>query len=104
MPVSEYQKAALVGRRLVQSSEVARRGQLNEEVVKSLTGGDTVTARHPYGRPFQYVPVAKFFLRVNDKPFIRDQSHGMWRRIKLLPFTETFPIDTTLGGTAPAVP
>ena len=88
--MSEYQKAELVGQRLVQASEVAQRGQLNEELIKSLTGGDTINARHPYGRPFAYEPVAKFFLRVNDKPVIRDQSHGMWRRVKLVPFTQVF--------------
>jgi len=97
--MSEYQKAALAGKRLVASSEVAKQGRLNEELVKSLTGSDSVNARHPYGRPFQFVPHAKFFLRVNDKPQIRDESHGMWRRIKLIPFTQTFAVDTTLGAT-----
>ncbi len=65
--------------------------------VKSLTGDDTLNARHPYGRPFQFVPVAKFFLRVNEKPIIRDESHGMWRRVKLVPFTQTFAVDKTLS-------
>lgn len=96
--MGEYQKAALAGKRLVASSEVARQGRLNEELIKSLTGTDTVNARHPYGRPFQFIPQAKFFLRVNDKPQIRDESFGMWRRIKLVPFLETFAVDTTLGG------
>ena len=94
--MTEYQKAMLVGRRLVTASEVTRAGHLNEELIKALTGEDTINARHPYGRPFQYVPVAKFFLRVNEKPIIRDQSHGMWRRVKLVPFTERFPLDTRL--------
>lgn len=97
--MSEYQKASLVGQRLIAANEVSRRGELNEELIKSLTGDDTVNARHPYGRPFQFVPVAKFFLRVNDKPVIRDQSHGMWRRVKLVPFTQTFQPDRTLAGT-----
>jgi putative DNA primase/helicase len=95
--MSEYQKAALAGRRFVTSSEVARQGRLNEEMVKSLTGGDAVNARHPYGRPFQFTPQAKFFVRVNDRPIIGDESHGMWRRLKLIPFEQTFPVDTTLA-------
>jgi len=100
--MSEYQKASLAGQRLLQASEVSRRGELNEELIKSLTGGDTINARHPFGRPFTYVPVAKFFIRVNDKPVIRDQSHGMWRRVKLVPFTQTFAVDTTLAETLAA--
>ena len=94
--MSEYQKASLVGRRLVTASEVTRRGHLNEELVKSLTGDDTLNARHPYGRPFQFVPVAKFSLRVNDRPIIRDESHGMWRRVKLVEFRERFPVNSAL--------
>jgi putative DNA primase/helicase len=95
--LSEYQKAELAGRRFVTASEVSRRGELNEELIKSLTGGDTLNARHPYGRPFDFKPVAKFLLRVNDKPIIRDQSHGMWRRVKLVPFQQTFKVNTTLA-------
>ena len=79
--------------------EPSHGGQLNEELIKSLTGGDTINARHPYGRPFQFAPKAKIFLRVNDKPAIRDESHGMWRRVKLVPFTRTFGVDTTLADT-----
>ena len=89
--MTEYQKAMLVGRRLVTASEVTHAGRLNEELIKALTGQDTINARHPYGRPFQYVPVAKFFLRVNEKPIIRDQSHGMWRRVKLVPSRNDSP-------------
>ena len=100
--MSEYQKAELVGRRFVTASEVTRRGHLNEELVKSLTGDDTLNARHPYGRPFQFVPAAKFFFRVNDKPIIRDESHGMWRRVKLVPFTQRFDVDMTLAATLAA--
>jgi putative DNA primase/helicase len=95
--MSEYQKASLAGLRFVTTSEVKKQGRLNEELIKSLTGCDAVNARHPYGRPFVFVPSAKFFLRVNDKPQIRDESHGMWRRVKLVPFLEKFPQDTTLG-------
>jgi putative DNA primase/helicase len=97
--MSEYQKAAIRGQRFVTSSEVAQRGRLNEELVKSLTGGDMVQARNPYGRPFHFVPIAKFFLRVNEKPAIRDESHGMWRRIKLVPFEQTFKVDRMLADT-----
>lgn len=94
--LSEYQRAELVGRRLVIAKESEETKRLNSEFVKSLTGGDTVNARHPYGRPFTFVPAAKFVLACNHRPIIRDDSHGMWRRVRLVPFNQTFPIDTTL--------
>jgi putative DNA primase/helicase len=56
-----------------------------------------VNARQIYGRPFTFVPVGKFWLRCNDRPVIKDLSHSMWRRVKLIPFTQTFAVDTTLA-------
>jgi putative DNA primase/helicase len=91
--MSEYQRAELVGRRLVVAKENEQAKHLNTEFIKSLTGGETISARHPYGRPFNFKPVAKFFLGVNHKPIIRDDTHGMWRRIRLVPFVRTFPVN-----------
>lgn len=97
--ISEYQRAELPGRRLISASEVTQRGHLNEDFIKSLTGGDTVNARRIYSRPFTFEPVGKFLLRCNDKPVIRDLTHSMWRRVKLIPFTRTFAVDKTLAPT-----
>jgi P4 family phage/plasmid primase-like protien len=94
--ISEYQRAELPGRRFVTASEVSQRGHLHEEFIKGLTGSDTVNARQIYGRPFTFTPVAKFWLRCNDRPVIKDLTHSMWRRVKLIPFTQTFTVDTTL--------
>ncbi len=98
----DYNLAALVSRRFVIASEMEQRGVLNEEIVKRLTGCDTINARHPYGRPFNFVPVAKFWIAVNEKPVIRDQSHGMWRRVRLINFNQTFPVNDTLPDTLKA--
>ncbi len=95
--LSEYQRAELVGRRLVIAKESEQEKRLNTEFVKSLTGSDTINARHPYGRPFQFVPAAKFMLACNHQPIIRDDTHGMWRRVRLVPFTRTFAVDPDYG-------
>lgn len=89
--VSEYQRASLQGRRLVVASETETEARLNTVFMKSLTGDETITGRWPYGRHFNFKPEAKFFLAVNHKPEIRDESHGMWRRVRLVPFSRTFP-------------
>jgi putative DNA primase/helicase len=88
--------ASLVNRRLVTASESGESTRLNESRIKMLTGGDTVTARFLHSEFFEFVPVAKFVLFTNAKPIVRDDAHGMWRRIRLLPFTQTFPINKTL--------
>jgi putative DNA primase/helicase len=100
--ISDYQKAELPGRRFVTASEVARRAPLHEGFVKGLTGDEVVNARQIYGRPFTFMPVAKFILRCNERPVIRDLTHAMWRRVKVVPFTQTFPIDASLASTLAA--
>ena len=46
--------------------------------------------RFLYGEYFEYVPQFKVFLAANHKPIIRDTTHSIWRRIKLMPFENTF--------------
>jgi len=89
--------AALVGRRFVSASETTDGARLNEARLKALTGCDPITARFLHAEFFTYRPVAKFWLSVNHKPFVRDDSHGFWRRMRLLPFTQTFPVNPTLS-------
>jgi putative DNA primase/helicase len=85
--------AALVGRRLVTSSEVNEGQPLNEARIKALTGGDPITARFLNREFFTFRPAAKFWLAVNHKPTVRDDSRGLWRRIDMLPFVAAFDGD-----------
>jgi putative DNA primase/helicase len=55
-----------------------------------------VTARYLYGEFFEFVPVAKFFLSTNHRPRVQDNTHSFWRRLRLLPFTRTFPTNPGL--------
>jgi putative DNA primase/helicase len=82
--------AALMGKRLVTSSETRERTRLNEARVKALTGGDPVTARFLYGEYFTFTPRFKLWLAVNHKPRISDDSEGFWRRVRLIPFQAQF--------------
>jgi putative DNA primase/helicase len=85
--------AALAGRRLVTASETNEGARLNEGRLKALTGGDAVTARFLHGEFFTFEPVAKFWLAVNHKPAVSDDSYGFWRRVRLVPFTRQFTHD-----------
>jgi putative DNA primase/helicase len=66
---------------------------LDESLLKELTGGESITARHPYGRPFTFVPTAKIVIFGNNKPTVKDLSEGFWRRMLLVPFTCQIPDD-----------
>ncbi len=85
--------AALAGRRLVTASETNENTQMNEARLKALTGGDPVTARFLHGEFFTYQPVAKYWLAVNHRPVVKDDSHGFWRRMRLIPFARRFTDD-----------
>ena len=88
--------AALVGRRFVTASETSEGARFNEARIKSVTGCDPLTARFLHGEYFSFEPVATFFLSVNHKPAVRDDTHAFWRRVRLIPFVRTFPINRRL--------
>lgn len=83
--------AALAGKRLVVASELADGGRLNEGLIKDLTGGDSMSARFLYGEPFIFKPAFKLWLYGNHKPTITGTDDGIWRRVRLIPFTVQIP-------------
>ncbi|MBB5866197.1 phage/plasmid primase, P4 family [Xanthomonas sp. 3058] len=83
--------ASLHGKRLVVASETGEGARLNEDLVKQLTGGDKLTARLMRGDFFEFVPTHLLFLQTNHRPRIRGNDDGIWRRLKLVPFTQTIP-------------
>jgi P4 family phage/plasmid primase-like protien len=86
----DYEKAAMSGVRLGVSSEFKERVAINESFVKGVTGDDTITARHIYGSPFEFKPLVKLFLLTNPRPEVRGTDDGIWRRLRLIPFTVKF--------------
>lgn len=89
--------AALAGARLVTAAETEKNKQLNEGLVKEITGGDTITARFLHKEFFEFEPRFKLMLTTNNKPVIRGTDEGIWRRIHLIPFEAYFkkPNDTS---------
>ena len=83
--------ARLKGMRLVTTSEVEQGKMFSESLIKSVTGEDSLTARFLYGEYFSFKPTFKLFMATNHKPKIRGGDNGIWRRIKLIPFTVTIP-------------
>lgn len=83
--------AKLNGARFVTANESDSGKRMDETVVKQMTGGDTVTARFLYGEHFEFTPQFKLWLGTNHKPTIRGQDEGVWRRIRLIPFTVSIP-------------
>ena len=83
--------ARLVGARFVSAVEAEGGKPLAEAMVKQLTGGDTVTARFLFKEYFEFTPAFKLWLAANSRPTVRGTDNGIWRRIRLVPFTVTIP-------------
>lgn len=84
-------KAALVGKRLVVASELPDGRRLNEAMIKDLTGGDTISARFLHKEFFTFKPEFKLWMYGNHKPVITGTDEGIWRRMRLIPFTVQIP-------------
>jgi putative DNA primase/helicase len=78
--------ARLRGTRFVATTEIEEGRRLSEPLIKKITGNDQMTARFLYGEFFNFTPTFKIFMATNHKPVIRGTDHGIWRRIKLIPF------------------
>ena len=96
----ESEIARLVGKRFVTGSETEEGGKLAESRVKDITGGDTLTGRNLYCPAFNFKPSHKIWIYGNHRPDVRGNDHGIWRRIKLIPFLVQIP-DSEKDGDLP---
>ena len=82
--------AALYRSRMVTASETNESRRMNEGRVKAMTGDSAMTARFMHQEFFTFTPVFKIWLAMNHKPGITGTDDGIWRRIRLIPFTISF--------------
>ncbi len=85
--------ARLRGARMVAAAEVGEGRRLNEALIKRMTGGDKITARFMRAEWFEFEPQFTPWMLTNHKPEIVGTDLGIWRRVRLIPFTVTIPED-----------
>jgi P4 family phage/plasmid primase-like protien len=78
------------GIRLCSLDEPEEDDKLNTSFLKLWSGGDMLVARALFKDPVYFKPQFKPFLLCNKLPNIKDNGHGTWRRIKVIPFLSTF--------------
>lgn len=83
-------KASLFRARLAVASETERRVKLAEASVKNLTGRDTIRCRRLYENEWEFEPSHSLWLQTNYLPEIAGRDEGIWRRIRVVPWTNTF--------------
>ena len=85
--------ASLFRTRLAVASETKRRVKLNEAIVKNLTGGDTLRARRMREDEWSFEPTHSLWLQTNHLPEIAGTDEGIWRRVRVVPWGESFDGD-----------
>lgn len=85
--------AMLMGARLVVAQETEEGRRWASSRIKTLTGGDAISARFMRMDFFTYVPQFKLLLSGNHRPGLRNVDEAMRRRFNLIPFTETIPLE-----------
>jgi putative DNA primase/helicase len=85
--------ARIAGARMVTTAEITEGRALDEGRIKAVVTGDTITARHLFKGSFDFQSVAKMWISTNHVPSIKSTDNGIWRRIRLLPFSETISGD-----------
>jgi len=85
--------AALKGKRLVVAQEVDEGRKWAEAKIKTLTGGDPITARYMRSDFFTYQPQFKLLIAGNHKPALKNVDEAIRSRFHLIPFTVTIPKD-----------
>ena len=90
--------AVLAGARLVTASETDEGRSWSEARVKTLTGGDRLSARFMRQDYFEFDPTFKLMLSANTLPNLRDSGTAMRRRFRVVPF-DKIPesVDLELG-------
>jgi putative DNA primase/helicase len=83
--------ARMAGARFLAASETAAGRKLDDERIKELVGGDTQTARHLYGKWFDFKPTGKIHMATNHLPSFESGGDGMGRRLRLVPWEQQIP-------------
>ena len=83
----EYYRAEMAGARVVTASETETGATWAESQIKEMTGNETpLSGRHPYGKPFTFMPMFKIVLVGNHAPRLKGRSKAMERRLRIVPF------------------
>jgi putative DNA primase/helicase len=83
---TDYDLARLVSARLVSVAETARGDRLAIQTLKEISGRDTIAAREPYGKPFDYKPTFKIWITTNTLPSLPFNEEATWKRVRVIPF------------------
>ena len=87
---SRFAMSNLFGKRLFLDDDVRAGVRLPDGIVKTISEAKTVTGELKFGPNFNFTVRAVPTLLCNNVPSIADLSHGLLRRLTVIPFQRTF--------------
>jgi len=82
--------AQLKGLRFAVMNEPSKGDEINEGIMKELTGGDPIQARELYKSSITFIPMFKMACCTNTLFDIKSNDEGTWRRIRVVDFESRF--------------
>lgn len=82
--------ARLPGARFVTASEPETGQKFSENMLKIISGEESLTVRELNEKFFEFWPQFKLTISFNLKPSVRSSDDGFWRRVMLVPFEQKF--------------
>lgn len=76
--------------RMTVVNETSIHSKFDEELLKSMSGQDSITVSAKYKNAITYEPQFKFFIITNNKPQFDPEKEAIWRRVILVPFETKF--------------
>lgn len=85
-------------------TEIPEGAVIADAKLKSITSGESMTAEHKFGHPFDFKPYSTLIFSANHLPHTKDCSPAFFRRVEILTFNVSFTgdeCDTTLKDELP---
>lgn len=88
-----FVRAAMYNKLVAVQGDFPKRFYGNEDLVKTIVGGDSLDAQEKFKPQFEFTPFCRFIFAMNTLPETKDLSKGFFRRLVIVPFTKTFSED-----------
>ncbi|HTQ48476.1 MAG TPA: phage/plasmid primase, P4 family [Polyangiaceae bacterium] len=82
-----------VASRMVIAQEVKDDVAFDKASIKCMVSCNSMVAKRLYSDPFEFVPRWKLWVAANTRPRVDAGDSAMWRRIRVLPFTQSITED-----------
>jgi len=86
----QFHRASLHGKLLNIAAELSATTVEQSDYFKRIVSGDTIDAAHKFKDVFHFKPYARLVYAMNEMPRVKDNSHGFYRRLLVVPFTKRF--------------